>query len=59
MMAQISIDLQRTFPDNINFNTKSDGDLIKSLEHVLKAFGLKNPEVGYCQVTDIVHECSI
>lgn len=49
MVSQISIDLERTFPDNINFNGKSDEDMKISLKNVLKGFGLSNPDVGYCQ----------
>ncbi|XP_075144934.1 growth hormone-regulated TBC protein 1-A [Haematobia irritans] len=40
----ISIDLPRTFPDNIYFETKKD-----RLYNILIAFAHHNREVGYCQ----------
>ncbi|XP_068156519.1 growth hormone-regulated TBC protein 1 [Drosophila tropicalis] len=40
----ISIDLPRTFPDNIYFDTKKD-----SLYNILIAYAHHNRDVGYCQ----------
>ena len=53
----IERDLHRTFPDNIHFkpDLRSSGSfdpelpLLRSLRHVLRAFALHNPRVGYCQ----------
>lgn len=53
----IERDLHRTFPDNIYFkpDLRSSGSsapelpLLSSLRHVLRAFALHNPRIGYCQ----------
>ena len=49
----IERDLNRTFPDNIHFQSGSQNKegppIIKSLRRVLVAFSLYNPKIGYCQ----------
>ena len=53
----IERDLHRTFPDNIHFkpDIRSSGSpaaelpLLSSLRHVLRAYALHNPRIGYCQ----------
>lgn len=53
----IERDLHRTFPDNIHFKSdiRSSGSsaaelpLLSSLRHVLRAYALHNPRIGYCQ----------
>lgn len=53
----IERDLHRTFPDNIHFkpDLRSSGastpesPLLSSLRHVLRAYALHNPRIGYCQ----------
>lgn len=40
----ITIDLPRTFPDNIHFDTKKE-----RLFNILVAYAHHNREVGYCQ----------
>ncbi|CAI4049314.1 Rab GTPase-activating protein MSB3 SKDI_14G0400 [Saccharomyces kudriavzevii IFO 1802] len=49
----IERDLNRTFPDNIHFQSasynKEGPPIIKSLRRVLVAFSLYNPKIGYCQ----------
>lgn len=53
----IERDLHRTFPDNIHFkpDIRSSGHsalelpLLSSLRHVLRAYALHNPRIGYCQ----------
>ncbi|CAI5759969.1 unnamed protein product [Candida verbasci] len=53
----IERDLNRTFPDNIYFNSnlsnntdlKEEPNLIKSLRRVLIAFAHYQPQIGYCQ----------
>ena len=53
----IERDLHRTFPDNIHFkpDLRSSGSsapelpLLSSLRHVLRAYALHNPRIGYCQ----------
>lgn len=51
----IERDLNRTFPDNIHFNslilhdTKAETDMIKALRRVLVAFAHFQPQIGYCQ----------
>uniref|UniRef100_A0A1B0GSA2 Growth hormone-regulated TBC protein 1 n=2 Tax=Mus TaxID=862507 RepID=A0A1B0GSA2_MOUSE len=42
-------DLNRTFPDNVMFRKTADPCLQKTLYNVLLAYGLHNPDVGYCQ----------
>lgn len=49
LLETISTDLNRTFPDNVNFRKTSDQCLLKSLYNVLRAYGHHNPSVGYCQ----------
>lgn len=51
----IERDLNRTFPDNIHFNSlilldeKIETEKIKSLRRVLVAFAHYQPQIGYCQ----------
>ena len=49
----IERDLNRTFPDNLHFQSgshnKEGPPIIKSLRRVLVAFSLYNPKIGYCQ----------
>lgn len=53
------LDLNRTFPDNINFRKTSSPCLQKALFNVLSAYGHHNPSVGYCQVTHLLLSTSI
>ncbi len=53
----IERDLHRTFPDNIHFkpdlpfsgSSAAELPLLSSLRHVLRAYALHNPRIGYCQ----------
>uniref|UniRef100_A0A1I8H8F2 Rab-GAP TBC domain-containing protein n=1 Tax=Macrostomum lignano TaxID=282301 RepID=A0A1I8H8F2_9PLAT len=45
---QISLDLMRTMPGNVRFES-SDSEGIQKLQEILQAFCLHNPSVGYCQ----------
>ncbi|KAI7862439.1 rab-GTPase-TBC domain-containing protein [Spinellus fusiger] len=51
----IERDLHRTFPDNIQFKSKSpdanvtDVPVIQSLRRLLSAFSVYSPSIGYCQ----------
>ena len=53
----IERDLHRTFPDNIHFKpdlrssgfSSPESPLLSSLRHVLRAYALHNPRIGYCQ----------
>ena len=53
----IERDLHRTFPDNIHFkpdlrssaSSVVETPLLSSLRHVLRAYALHNPRIGYCQ----------
>lgn len=45
---QISLDLLRTMPNNINFCDRN-AEGIKKMQDVLNAFCLHNPKLGYCQ----------
>jgi len=52
LCCQIQIDLLRTLPNNRHYeNYDSDG--IAALRNVLLAFATHNPDVGYCQVSNI------
>jgi len=44
----ITVDVPRTYPDNIFFQPNSENQ--KSLFRILCAFAACNPDVGYCQV---------
>lgn len=46
-------DLNRTFPDNIQFRKTSNPCLQKALYNVLLAYGYHDPAVGYCQVMTV------
>lgn len=54
--ASLLPDLNRTFPDNVQFRRASSPCLQKALDNVLLAYGHHNPAVGYCQVT-VPTEC--
>ncbi|KAL6112939.1 grtp1 [Pungitius sinensis] len=45
----ICTDLNRTFPDNVQFHKTSNPCLQKALYNVLLAYGHHDPAVGYCQ----------
>ncbi|XP_054706992.1 uncharacterized protein LOC129216802 [Uloborus diversus] len=45
---QISLDLLRTMPNNVNFCDRS-AEGVMQMERVLTAFCLHNPQLGYCQ----------
>ncbi|CAJ1049863.1 growth hormone-regulated TBC protein 1 [Xyrichtys novacula] len=49
LVETISTDLNRTFPDNVQFRKTSSVCLQKALNNVLLAYGHHNPSVGYCQ----------
>ncbi|XP_041844517.1 growth hormone-regulated TBC protein 1-A [Melanotaenia boesemani] len=49
LIETIRTDLNRTFPDNIQFRKTSSPCLQKALYNVLLAYGHHNPAVGYCQ----------
>ncbi|XP_029939686.1 growth hormone-regulated TBC protein 1-A isoform X1 [Salarias fasciatus] len=49
LVETICTDLNRTFPDNIQFRKTSSPCLQKALHNVLLAYGHHNPSVGYCQ----------
>lgn len=53
VLLRFLLDLNRTFPDNIQFRKTSSPCLLKPLYNVLLAYGLHNPAVGYCQVTSV------
>lgn len=42
--------MNRTFPDNIRFQSSAEPCLQKNLFNVLSAYGHHDPQVGYCQV---------
>ena len=50
LSESISLDLYRTFPNNVKFNS-SESKLLKSLSNILGAFALHNNRIGYCQVS--------
>ncbi|XP_037548896.1 growth hormone-regulated TBC protein 1-A [Nematolebias whitei] len=54
LMETIKTDLNRTFPDNIQFRRTSSPCLQKTLNNVLLAYGHHNPAVGYCQGMNFV-----
>ncbi|XP_035231519.1 growth hormone-regulated TBC protein 1-like [Stegodyphus dumicola] len=49
IIETISLDIPRTFPDNIYFKGTSDDSKRESLKNVLLAFAHHNPSIGYCQ----------
>eukprot|EP00040_Diaphanoeca_grandis_P005916 m.35092 g.35092 ORF g.35092 m.35092 type:complete len:394 (-) comp17083_c1_seq2:95-1276(-) len=49
---QISLDIPRTFPNNIHFKTEKDNQ--QQLHRVLLAYANHNPKVGYCQGMNFV-----
>ncbi|XP_031180248.2 growth hormone-regulated TBC protein 1-A [Sander lucioperca] len=49
LVETICTDLNRTFPDNVQFRKTSNPCLQKALYNVLLATGYHNPVVGYCQ----------
>lgn len=48
MLESIKTDLERTYPDNVNFENR--GEKLQQLNNVLSAVGKHIPSVGYCQV---------
>ncbi|MCJ1252852.1 hypothetical protein MMC24_000658 [Lignoscripta atroalba] len=56
----IERDLHRTFPDNIHFKpidpvaSTMEAPLLHSLRHVLYAFALHHPRIGYCQSLNFI-----
>ncbi|KAF7212276.1 growth hormone-regulated TBC protein 1-A [Nothobranchius furzeri] len=54
LVETIRTDLNRTFPDNIQFRKTSDQCLQKALYNVLLAYGHHDPAVGYCQGMNFV-----
>lgn len=59
----IERDLNRTFPDNIRFKPDPVGTddgpqpetpIVQSLRHVLQAFSIYNPRIGYCQSLNFI-----
>jgi len=44
--GEVEKDLHRTFPNNKHFENEEG---ISTLRMILIAYGLRNPEVGYCQ----------
>ena len=54
-MDDIEKDVGRTFPEHSDFTQKkelSEGAGVTKLRNVLGAYAMRNPKVGYCQVTD-------
>uniref|UniRef100_UPI0037E70D09 growth hormone-regulated TBC protein 1-A isoform X1 n=1 Tax=Semicossyphus pulcher TaxID=241346 RepID=UPI0037E70D09 len=49
LVETICTDLNRTFPDNVQFRKTRNPCLQKVLYNVLLAYGTHNPSVGYCQ----------
>ncbi|XP_040890387.1 growth hormone-regulated TBC protein 1-A [Toxotes jaculatrix] len=49
LVETICTDLNRTFPDNVQFRKTSSPCLQKALYNVLLAYGQHSPAVGYCQ----------
>uniref|UniRef100_UPI00358FA834 growth hormone-regulated TBC protein 1 n=1 Tax=Myxine glutinosa TaxID=7769 RepID=UPI00358FA834 len=45
----VSLDLDRTFPENVHFQSGANPHLRTFLYNVLTAYGHHNPAVGYCQ----------
>nr|XP_061827902.1 growth hormone-regulated TBC protein 1-A-like [Nerophis lumbriciformis] len=45
----IHLDVHRTFPDNVFFQSQAEPGLLKALHNVLLAYGHHNTDVGYCQ----------
>uniref|UniRef100_A0A1A7W8X0 ADP-ribosylhydrolase like 1 n=1 Tax=Iconisemion striatum TaxID=60296 RepID=A0A1A7W8X0_9TELE len=54
LVETIRTDLNRTFPDNIQFRKTSNQCLQKALYNVLLAYGHHDPAVGYCQGMNFV-----
>ncbi|MBN3303573.1 GRT1A protein, partial [Amia calva] len=49
LVETIKTDLNRTFPDNVQFRKTADPCLQQTLFNVLVAYGHHNKNVGYCQ----------
>lgn len=47
---QIELDLHRTFPNNVHFESGAKDGMQQRLRRVLRALTFHNPEIGYCQV---------
>ncbi|XP_069553880.1 growth hormone-regulated TBC protein 1-A [Brachyistius frenatus] len=54
LVETIRTDLNRTFPDNVQFRKTSSPCLQKGLRNVLLSYGHHNPAVGYCQGMNFV-----
>ncbi|KAK5874129.1 hypothetical protein PBY51_019103 [Eleginops maclovinus] len=54
LVETICTDLNRTFPDNIQFRKTANPCMQKALYNVLLAYGHHNPAVGYCQGMNFV-----
>ena len=56
----IERDLHRTFPDNVKFkphpttSPPPETPILASLRHVLRAFALHSPKIGYCQSLNFI-----
>ncbi|CAG5119981.1 unnamed protein product [Candidula unifasciata] len=51
----ISLDIHRTFPENVYFSQLSDpNSLQRPLQNILEAISLSNPHIGYCQGMNFV-----
>jgi len=48
-MAQIELDLPRTFPEHVQFRGGAETPVMLSLRRVLMAYASRNKVVGYCQ----------
>ena len=51
IVAQISMDINRTLTDNVFFR---DGPGVVKLNEVLIAYSRRNPEIGYCQGMNLI-----
>ncbi|KAI9794344.1 MAG: hypothetical protein M1816_005413 [Peltula sp. TS41687] len=51
IVAQISMDINRTLTDNVFFR---DGPGVVKLHEVLIAYSRRNPEIGYCQGMNLI-----
>ena len=53
VMKQIEQDVDRTFPSHPHFCSRSTLGTA-SLVHVLRAYSIRNPMVGYCQSLNFI-----
>ncbi|XP_075050458.1 growth hormone-regulated TBC protein 1-like, partial [Mixophyes fleayi] len=49
LVDAVVTDLNRTFPDNVNFEKNASPCFLQTLHNVLVAYGHHNKTVGYCQ----------